>query len=189
MYTDSQIKPLLALVAEISSMSSADGCAAGYTVTCGHSVVAAAAVAASLEKTGASLVFGQHDNRHNSSYYAFLVPQGTSFDKDDFAEYLGETFEPAREEFANVIVMPDQEIVLLDGERAADPSAGDASELEKLIDAAKSHGEESEPDHEVGDLQDYLRAMWELLTPQQRLAFPQLPAVRTTFAAATGDDE
>lgn len=35
--------------------------------------------------------------------------------------------------------------------------------LKKLMDAARQHGEDSDPDHEVGDLQDLLVAAWELL--------------------------
>lgn len=40
--------------------------------------------------------------------------------------------------------------------------------VEQLIDAAQAHGEESEPDHEVGDLQDLVRSCWEIMTPAQR---------------------
>lgn len=38
---------------------------------------------------------------------------------------------------------------------------------ERLIDSAEKHGKESEPDHEVGDLQDALRAAIELMTEGQ----------------------
>lgn len=41
----------------------------------------------------------------------------------------------------------------------------------RILAAAKRHGEQSEPDHEVGDLQVILRAMWRVLTPEQRDAF------------------
>lgn len=40
--------------------------------------------------------------------------------------------------------------------------------VEKIIQAAKTHGDESEPDHEVGDLQDALREAWKRMTPEQR---------------------
>lgn len=40
--------------------------------------------------------------------------------------------------------------------------------LEDHISAAQTHGENSDPDHEVGDLQDMLRAVWEIMTPEQR---------------------
>lgn len=47
----------------------------------------------------------------------------------------------------------------------------DAAEfMERYIEAAQRHGEVSEPDHEVGDLQDMCRALWEILTPEQRAA-------------------
>lgn len=48
---------------------------------------------------------------------------------------------------------------------------------ELCIRAAKEHGENSDPDHEVGDLQDYLRDMWKLLTPEQRDAYFNLDSV------------
>ncbi len=46
------------------------------------------------------------------------------------------------------------------------PNASDL--LEEIIGAAKRHGEVSESDHEVGDLQDALRAAWALLTHDQQ---------------------
>ena len=39
--------------------------------------------------------------------------------------------------------------------------------LQEIIDAAERHGRISDLDHEVGDLQDALRAAWELLAPSQ----------------------
>lgn len=53
-------------------------------------------------------------------------------------------------------------------------------ELEGILDAAKAHGEEGEPDHEVGDLQDVLRAAWTMMSPDQRkmlLASDEVEAV------------
>lgn len=44
------------------------------------------------------------------------------------------------------------------------------SGVELVIEAAESHGESSEPDHEVGDLQDALRAAWDLMSGGQRKA-------------------
>lgn len=43
--------------------------------------------------------------------------------------------------------------------------------IETLIEAAERHGAESDPDHEIGDLQDLLRAAWELMSQEQRRAF------------------
>ena len=41
---------------------------------------------------------------------------------------------------------------------------------EKIVAAATAHGEESEPDMEVGDLQGVFYAAWALLTIEQRRA-------------------
>lgn len=41
-------------------------------------------------------------------------------------------------------------------------------QLDTLLAAAQAHGEESDPDHEVGDLQDMLAATWELLSQNAR---------------------
>lgn len=40
--------------------------------------------------------------------------------------------------------------------------------LDRLLSAARAHGDESEPAHEVGDLQEILRSSWKRLTPEQR---------------------
>lgn len=44
----------------------------------------------------------------------------------------------------------------------------DTSDIEQVLDAAQRHGEQSEPDHEVGDLQEIVRALWAMLSPEQR---------------------
>ena len=41
-------------------------------------------------------------------------------------------------------------------------------DIELLIEAAREHGEESDPDHEVGDLQDLVRLCWAELSPEAR---------------------
>lgn len=46
--------------------------------------------------------------------------------------------------------------------------------IEDLIAAAGAHGQLSEPDHEVGDLQDALRMCWSIMTPEQRTRVTQL---------------
>lgn len=40
--------------------------------------------------------------------------------------------------------------------------------LKKLIKAADNHGEDDEPGHTVGDLQDMLRAAWALMSVNQK---------------------
>lgn len=46
-----------------------------------------------------------------------------------------------------------------------------ASYLEKIISAAERHGQLSEPDMEVGDLQELARELWAALTPEQQKSF------------------
>jgi hypothetical protein len=41
---------------------------------------------------------------------------------------------------------------------------------EKVIASAKQHGEDSEPDHEVGDLQQALQAAIDIMTETQRVS-------------------
>ncbi len=49
--------------------------------------------------------------------------------------------------------------------------------IEDVIAAAERHGQDSEPDHEVGDLQDCLRAAAGLFTEEQRIQFYKTEAV------------
>lgn len=74
------------------------------------------------------------------------------------------------------------------GRRAGKPEPKTASckepDIEFYIETAQRHGTDSEPDHEVGDLQDFLRAMWEILSPEQRVAYAQSHDVRATLAGA-----
>jgi hypothetical protein len=50
-----------------------------------------------------------------------------------------------------------------------------AEAVEELIELAQEHGEESEPEMEVGDLQAALRVVWQMLTEdQQRMAHEQI---------------
>lgn len=44
----------------------------------------------------------------------------------------------------------------------------DATGVEDLIEAARAHGEESDPDHEAGDLQAFLRAAFDYLDDERR---------------------
>lgn len=43
--------------------------------------------------------------------------------------------------------------------------------LQLVFMAAEQHGKDSEPDHEVGDLQDALLTLWALQTPSQKAQF------------------
>jgi hypothetical protein len=63
------------------------------------------------------------------------------------------------------------------------PASTDAdAELAQLWAIAHQHGEDSEPDHEVGDLQELSRLCWGLLTAEQRRI------VAAQFAPDTGDE-
>lgn len=50
-------------------------------------------------------------------------------------------------------------------------------QLLDLLGYAKQHGLDSEPEHEVGDLQDMFTVAYGLLTPEQRLQFMTTPAI------------
>ena len=54
--------------------------------------------------------------------------------------------------------------------------------LDQLLAAAEAHGAESEPDHEVGDLQQMLYSCWKRLTPaQQREVFDEHKDIVATW--------
>lgn len=58
--------------------------------------------------------------------------------------------------------------------------------MQKIIDAAAVHGSESDPDQEVGDLQMVLRAVGNLLTPEQSISLATQAEVQAVLEA--GDD-
>ncbi|WP_456718042.1 MULTISPECIES: hypothetical protein [unclassified Bradyrhizobium] len=60
----------------------------------------------------------------------------------------------------------------------------EALDSEAFVTIAQRHGEDSEPDHEVGDLQIFFRAAYDLLTPEQRHSFLALELVRETVESA-----
>ena len=57
-------------------------------------------------------------------------------------------------------------------------------DVEFYIEAAQQHGADSEPDHEVGDLQDFLRAMWAMLSVEQRRQFARSASVADVLDGA-----
>lgn len=58
--------------------------------------------------------------------------------------------------------------------------------VERILNAAQQHGENSEFDHEVGDLQDVLRAAWSLMSTEQRNQL--MSAAETVNVLQAGDD-
>lgn len=59
--------------------------------------------------------------------------------------------------------------------------------IECFLTLAAKHGERAAPHHRVQDLEDFLRAMWEILTPTQRWGFAQSERVREIVEGAGVD--
>jgi hypothetical protein len=60
----------------------------------------------------------------------------------------------------------------------------DVRDVDTYTHAAFVHGEESEGDHEVGDLQDLLRAAWALMTEDQKIEFLFTDEAKAVLTAA-----
>lgn len=58
--------------------------------------------------------------------------------------------------------------------------------VELYISAALQHGMNTELDRQVGALEDFLRAAWELLTPEQKLVFATRTPVIETMTYTIG---
>ena len=54
------------------------------------------------------------------------------------------------------------------------------------LDAARNHGMESEPDHEIGDLQDLLFELWKHTSKRGRSRFLKSDTVRDLMKEWTG---
>jgi len=67
----------------------------------------------------------------------------------------------------------------IDMPEAIAPASTQHAGIELIIEAARRHGEASDPDHEVGDLQDALREAWATMTASQRLALMEHDDLRT----------
>lgn len=72
--------------------------------------------------------------------------------------------------------------------RAEDDDEPWEAHLQSILDAATEHGASSEPDHEVGDLQDVLREAWALMTPEQRGRLMRSDAVDQVFESSAQDN-
>ena len=60
----------------------------------------------------------------------------------------------------------------------------DVKDADTYTHAAFVHGEDSEGDHEVGDLQDLFRATWGLMTEEQRIDFLFTDQAKSVLSAA-----
>lgn len=63
-----------------------------------------------------------------------------------------------------------------------------ADDLERVLDAARRHGDESEPDHEVGDLLELLRALWPRVPESVRRDFMSSELVLDLLRDWGGDE-
>ncbi len=75
----------------------------------------------------------------------------------------------------------DSDVSLQALSQVQDPNLANA-----LISAARQHGKDDDPEHEVGDLQDLVRAMWRLMTPSQRVATLRAAEVQAIAQTITG---
>lgn len=61
------------------------------------------------------------------------------------------------------------------------------TDIEIYLAAAARHGLESEPEHEVADLQHLLRTIWSVLTPDQIARITADPIVMENLEIGRGD--
>jgi hypothetical protein len=61
-------------------------------------------------------------------------------------------------------------------------------DIEIVIVAAQRHGEDSEPDHEVGDLQEALRLAWNFMSHAMRNDFMTHATIKDLLAENPGHD-
>lgn len=66
----------------------------------------------------------------------------------------------------------------------SDEVDGTVVDAETVIRAAEIHGSYDDPDHQVGDLQDALRAVWRNLDKATRATFTEHPTIFQTLNAA-----
>jgi hypothetical protein len=62
-------------------------------------------------------------------------------------------------------------------------------DVQFYLDVAETHGRVSVPDHEVGDLQGILRAMWKFMSAEQRVAFAKSPDIYPILDGALAEYE
>ncbi len=59
--------------------------------------------------------------------------------------------------------------------------------IELVIEAAEHHGRDSEPDMEIGDLQEALRLAWGLMDARQRTTFSLQPEIENILTNLEGE--
>ena len=90
-----------------------------------------------------------------------------------------------RTEAADPLIHTKRPLVYSGRKGMSDQEPNKMLDVEFYITAAQNHGEADDPDHEVGDLQDFLRGVWDLLTPEQILAFAKDPETHRVIGVDT----
>ncbi|WP_155629650.1 hypothetical protein [Burkholderia territorii] len=101
------------------------------------------------------------------------VPLESVTDADDALRKLNDLFGTAADQ-ADVVDLADRPFA----EGKLPEMTLQERDIELCILGAQTHGECDDPDHEVGDLQDCLREMWQLMTLTQQHAFMASDSVR-----------
>lgn len=125
MYTYAQIKPLLVAAELVLSHADNTGCQGDLTVTSEFAVNELQKAFGAIPAVPPTLAIGMHTHDQGVSLYPFLVPAGRPFDGDEFANWLGDTFEEDREENAEVQSFTEREFITLGQEDL--PEGGEGS--------------------------------------------------------------
>lgn len=125
MYLNKQILPLIALIEAIDLSADDTGCSDDLTVASRSAIEKAVAMARALESGARELVIGAHDHRHGPSLHAFAVAAGSGFDDNEFQEFLGELYEPERDESTSLTPVKEDDITAIDPLPPVSPSGAE----------------------------------------------------------------
>lgn len=102
MYAQQQLASLIERIEALAATEDNTGCGEDLTVVGAAEFKAVIDEIARLRANPCRLVLGEHQHRHGSSFYTFLVPAGGKFDASDLAGHLQETYEPDLEKALTV---------------------------------------------------------------------------------------
>ena len=115
----------------------------------------------------------------------FLESRSKDLAIEQFASAIASTpAEPTSELQIRAILCSETPISDSDINLQAFTQVQDPMLLESLIQAADEHGQDDEPLHQVGDLEDVARAMWRMLTPSQKVGLLGSREVESIFEIA-----
>ena len=134
-------------------------------------------------------VIGRHHG-DDEDQCIFVAAQSDHLAHDAFKEAIDRKApqKEGRDVYITASLCSETPIAETDTALQATAQIQDPQLAEMLIAAAQQHGEDSEPDHEVGDLQEVVRAMWKLLTPSQRVAVLRSDEVQNIAETTLGKD-